>query len=45
MEYDKLEKDKNKVLKKLRKLYGEISFNLVKEANLMVCRADNFYKI
>ena len=45
MEYDKLEKDKDKAQEKLCKLYGEIGFKLVKETNLMVCRADNFYEI
>lgn len=45
MEYDKLEKDRDKALEKLHKLYGEIGFNLVKETDLMVCRADNFYEI
>lgn len=45
MEYDKLEKNKDIAIEKLRKLYGEIGFNLVKETNLMVCRANNFCEI
>jgi len=44
MEYDKLEKDKDKAHEQLCELYGEIGFNLVKDTNLMVCRADNFYE-
>lgn len=40
LELNNLEKDWNKALLKLRDLYSELGFDLVKGTNLMICSAD-----
>ena len=42
MGYETMEKNRDKAREKLRKLYAEIGFNLVKNTDLMVCRTENF---
>lgn len=42
LELHKLEKNWNKSLHKLRDLYGELGFDLVKGTNLMICTAEMY---
>lgn len=42
MAYDEMEKNRSKATKRLRDLYSELGFTLIKGTRLMVCSADEF---